>query len=217
MTPIDTRKVAITRAKSVKSDAVVRRVSGVLRAVGYARVSTEYQVEKLSFDWQSDEVRRVVEGHGWSLVDVIRERGSGKSVRSRRELSRLLEGLDAGEFDVLVVAKLDRLSRSTLDFYALMDRAKRNGWAVVSISPAVDMTTPFGRALAGMAAIFAELEREMIGQRQRESVEARKARGVYKPPPLRGSVLGVSPVSWSLRASGRLVRLRGSRPRSRSR
>jgi DNA invertase Pin-like site-specific DNA recombinase len=182
-TKSDTRESARVRRMNANSDAAVRRASGTLRVVGYARVSTEYQVERLSFDWQADVIRDAACAHGWELVEVVREQGSGKSVRSRARLSGLLDRLDAGELDALVVAKLDRLSRSTLDFYALMDRARRQGWAIVSLNPVVDMTTPFGKAMAGMAAIFAELEREMIGQRQRESIAARRARGVYKEPP----------------------------------
>jgi DNA invertase Pin-like site-specific DNA recombinase len=84
-------------------------------------------------------------------------------------------------FDVLVVARLDRLSRSVGNFAVILDRAKAHGWKVVCLDPMVDMTTPFGEAMAGMAAVFAQLEHRLISQRQIESVAARRAAGTYAP------------------------------------
>jgi DNA invertase Pin-like site-specific DNA recombinase len=179
MATSDARESARTRRMNVTR----RREGGVLRAVGYARVSTEYQVERLSFDWQEGEVRRAVAAHGWELESVVREQASGKSVRGRPLLASLLERLDDGELDALVVAKLDRLSRSALDFYELMDRAHRKGWVLLCLAPRVDMSDPFGRAAAGVAMIFAELERDLISQRQKDSIQARREAGTYREPP----------------------------------
>jgi DNA invertase Pin-like site-specific DNA recombinase len=117
---------------------------------------------------------------GWVRGDVCRETASGKSVRGRPVLRRALGMLEEG--DVLMVARLDRLSRHAGDFYGLMDRAARESWSIVCLDPMVDMTSPFGRAMAGMAAVFAQLERELIGQRQRDSIEARRRLGTYRSP-----------------------------------
>lgn len=218
MSQSDTRKPATTRRKSVNPDALLRREAGVLRAVGYARVSTEYQVDRLSFDVQADQVGRAVVERGWSLADVVREQGSGGGVRRRRKLLTLLDALDAGEYDALVVARLDRLSRSALDFYELLARAHRNGWVVVCLAPRVDMSDPFGKAAAGVAMIFAELERDIISQRQKDSIAARKERGTYKPTPKQVSdeveerIRHLASEGFGARRIARQLELEGFRP-----
>jgi DNA invertase Pin-like site-specific DNA recombinase len=74
-----------------------------------------------------------------------------------------LEGLERGRADALVVAKLDRLSRSMLDFTAVMAKAQKEGWALVALDCAVDTTTPAGEAMAHVLATFAQFERRLIG------------------------------------------------------
>lgn len=153
-----------------------------MRAVVYCRVSTEDQALGLSLDWQRERCATEIRSRGWELVDVVTESASGKDVR-RPLLRSLLARLRASEADVLMVARLDRLTRRTADFYALMDQAQREGWAIICLDPPVDMSHPFGRAMAGVAAIFAQLERDLIAQRQRDSVKARKAAGTYRNGP----------------------------------
>lgn len=153
-----------------------------MRAVAYCRVSTEDQALGLSLDWQRDRCAREASSRGWELVDVVAESASGKDTR-RPLLRSLLARLRAREADALLVARLDRLTRRTADFYALMDTAQTEGWAIVCLDPPVDMSHPFGRAMAGVAAIFAQLERDLIAQRQRDSVKARKAAGTYRNGP----------------------------------
>ena len=80
--------------------------------------------------------------------------------------------------DALVVAKLDRLSRSMLDFAALMDRSRKEGWALVALDLGVDTTTPAGEAMANMMATFAQFERRLISQRTREALAVKRAQGV---------------------------------------
>jgi DNA invertase Pin-like site-specific DNA recombinase len=150
-----------------------------MRALGYCRVSSERQAEGLSLDSQAAAIRRAIETRGWEDWGIRIDVGSGKKVNP--ELDRTLDDLDLGIFDVLVVSRLDRLSRSVGNFASVLDRAEKHGWKVLCLDPPVDMTTPFGRAMAGVAAVFAQLERELISQRQRESVAARRAAGTYKP------------------------------------
>jgi len=149
-----------------------------VRAVAYTRVSTQGQEAGLSLDDQLRKVEAAILARGWTVSATRRDVGSGKKVNPN--LERTLGDLDAGLFDVLVVARLDRLSRSVGDFAMLMDRAGRRGWSILCLDPEVDLTTPFGRAMAGVAAVFAQLERELISQRQRESVAARRAAGTYR-------------------------------------
>ena len=86
----------------------------------------------------------------------------------------------------LVVAKLDRLSRSMLDFTALMARASRQSWALVALDCAVDTTTPAGEAMANVLATFAQFERRLIGQRTREALAVKRSERVRlgRPPTL---------------------------------
>jgi len=79
---------------------------------------------------------------------------------------------------VLVVAKLDRLSRSLVDFAGLMERASREGWALVSLDLGVDTSTPQGEMLANVMASFAQFERRLIAERTKAALAALKARGV---------------------------------------
>lgn len=152
-----------------------------MRAVGYVRVSTEEQgLRGVSLDAQAAAVQREVQRRQWAPAEIVREVGSAGALENRPALVALLERLRAGEADVLVVARLDRLSRSTADFCVLLDRAAREGWQVLCLDPPVDMTSPFGRALAQMSAVFAELERALISQRTREAVAAAKANGTYR-------------------------------------
>ena len=75
-------------------------------------------------------------------------------------------------------AKLDRLSRSMLDFTSLMTKAQKQSWALVALDCAVDTTTPAGEAMANVLATFAQFERRLIGQRTKEALAAKRLQGV---------------------------------------
>jgi DNA invertase Pin-like site-specific DNA recombinase len=97
-----------------------------------------------------------------------------------------LRTLEAGEAKALVVAKLDRLSRSMIDFAAVMAKAQKQNWALVALDVAVDSSTPAGEAMVHMLATFAQFERRLIAQRTREALAVKKASGVRlgRPPTL---------------------------------
>jgi DNA invertase Pin-like site-specific DNA recombinase len=117
-------------------------------------------------------------------VDTFEDAGySAKDLR-RPALQEALRVLDGGDASALVVAKLDRLSRSLLDFTGLMAKATRQQWALIALDVAVDTSTPTGEAMANMVATFAQLERRLISQRTREALAMKKAAGVRlgRPP-----------------------------------
>jgi DNA invertase Pin-like site-specific DNA recombinase len=156
-------------------------VNRAMRIVAYTRVSTEEQdVAGHSLDAQLERIRYECAARGWLLtgreVDTISTRA-----RQRPALSRALDALAAGEYDGLVVARLDRLSRSVGHFAGLLERADKEGWQLVCLDPSVDTTSPYGRAMAQMAAVFAELERSLISQRTKEGLAAARAAGTFRP------------------------------------
>ncbi|WP_353816291.1 recombinase family protein [Agromyces sp. SYSU T00266] len=144
--------------------------------IGYIRVSTEEQHRSgLGIEAQETAIIAECERRGWTY-ELFRDLGcSGKHVNP--ELRRGLDMLSSGQFDGLIVAKLDRLARSVRHASAIIDSAITQAWALVVLDNALDLTTPGGRAMANMLATFAELERDLIASRTREALAARKARG----------------------------------------
>lgn len=152
-----------------------------MKAVGYVRVSTGRQAERgASLDAQKREISGWVAARGWLLADLAVDAASGRSMDGRPGLGRALAQLDAGEFEALVVTKLDRLSRSALDFATLMERAERHDWSIVLLDGAADTSTPQGETMAHVQAAFAQLERRMISQRILDAIEERKEQGIYR-------------------------------------
>jgi DNA invertase Pin-like site-specific DNA recombinase len=112
------------------------------------------------------------------LVETIEDAGySAKDLR-RPGIRAALEQLERGRADGLVVAKLDRLSRSMLDFTSIMAKAQKQGWALVALDCQIDTSTPAGEAMAHMLGTFAQFERRLIGQRTREALAQKKAQGL---------------------------------------
>lgn len=149
-----------------------------MRAIGYCRVSTEEQGDsKAGLEAQEATIREEVERRGWELVDVRTDVASGKSLRKRDELGRVLRDLAAGHAEVLVVAKLDRLSRSVMDFAGIMETAKSEGWSIRVLDLDVDMTTSMGELVANIMISLAQWERRVIGERTKAALVAVKARG----------------------------------------
>lgn len=157
------------------------------RAIGYVRVSTDEQANSgAGLAAQRAAILAEAERRGWHLVEVVEDAGfSGKDLR-RPGIAAVLEALSKRRADVLVVAKLDRLSRSLLDLAGLMTVATKEHWALVALDVNVDTTTASGRAMAGMMGVFAQLERDMIGERTKSALTIKRAQGVRlgRPPTL---------------------------------
>lgn len=147
-----------------------------MNVVGYVRVSTGEQDAGLTA--QRAAIRQEADRRGWSLVTIHQDKASARSTRRRPGLAAALADVEGGKAEGLVVAKLDRLSRSLIDFASLMERSRRRHWEIVVLDLNVDTTTPNGEAMAGMLAVFAQWERRMIGQRTREGLAVKRAEGV---------------------------------------
>lgn len=136
---------------------------------GYARVSTDDQDLTVQ--------RQALKAAG---CEVVREeKVSGASREGRKELATLIEFLRAG--DTLIVTKLDRLARSTLDMLTLITDLGKRGVGVRSLAERdIDTTTAAGTLMLTVFAAVAQFERERIKERQKEGIERAKERGIYK-------------------------------------
>jgi len=150
-----------------------------MRVVGYARVSTSEQADHgVGLEAQRRAIQAACSERGWQLVEVIEDAGYSAKDLNRPGIRQALQMIESGQADALVVAKLDRLSRSLLDFAALMDRARRKKWALAALDLGVDTSTPSGEMMANVMASFAQFERRLIGQRTKDALAVKKAEGV---------------------------------------
>jgi DNA invertase Pin-like site-specific DNA recombinase len=150
-----------------------------LTVVGYVRVSTDEQLDSgAGLEAQRRAIRHECERRGWRLLEIYEDAASGRAVTGRSGLKAALTALDDRVATALVVAKLDRLSRSLLDFAALMERGRRSGWALLALDLGVDTTTPSGEMMANVLAVFAQFERRLIGQRTREALGVKRSQGI---------------------------------------
>lgn len=162
-----------------ESDAGVHAVCRTKRVIAYVRVSTEEQKGSgAGLAAQRAAILAECERRGWALVDVIEDAGYSAKDLKRPGVRVALDILREGGADALVVAKLDRLSRSMLDFAGIMAAAQKQGWGLIALDCAVDTTTPAGEAMANVLATFAQFERRLISQRTKDALAAKRAQGV---------------------------------------
>lgn len=148
------------------------------RVIGYVRVSTEEQVDSgAGLAAQHAALAMEAARRGWDLEVVVEEGRSAKDL-NRPVLQEALTRLDERQAEVLVVSKLDRLSRSVRDFGGVLDRAHRHGWSVVCLDLGVDTTTPAGELMGNIVASTAQYERRLIGVRTRDALAVKRAAGV---------------------------------------
>ena len=134
----------------------------MFRAGLYARVSTN---DQQTLAMQSRAMREYSARRGWTIAMQVKEVGSGAARREARE--KLLEAARRREIDVVLVWRLDRWGRSVTDLLATLQELEHLGVGFVSLTEALDLTTPAGRAMAGLLAVFAAFEREILGERTR--------------------------------------------------
>src|SRR3974390_2598227 len=150
----------------------------VLRAGLYARVSTN---DHQTLPMQLRALREYAARRGWSVFSQVKEVGSGASQRVMRE--KLIEAARRREIDVVLVWRLDRWGRSVADLLATLQELQHLGVGFVSLTEALDLTTPAGRAMAGLLAVFAEFEREILRERTRAGLAPARGNGRRLGPP----------------------------------
>jgi DNA invertase Pin-like site-specific DNA recombinase len=194
--------------------------------VGYLRVSTEDQAESgLGVAAQRKAIEQECARRGWTLAAMYEDAGaSGKSLRGRTGLEAALTEVTDGRAAAIVVAKLDRLTRSLADFANLMAQARSEGWNLVALDLGIDLSTAAGEFMANVMASAAQWERRIIGQRTRDALAAKKAQGVKLGRPRvlsdsvrfrilesRGRGEGWTAIARSLNADGVATAHRGAR------
>lgn len=155
-----------------------------MRAAGYCRVSTEEQArEGYGLAAQEQAIRAYCQAQSWELAELYVDAGrSGKSLRGRDELARLLGDAEAGRFERLVFWKLDRLGRNLRDLLAISDQLEAVGVGIVSIQEAIDTGSAAGRMMRNVLGSLAEFEREITVERIKAGVAAKAQQGELVGP-----------------------------------
>lgn len=175
-----------------------------MKAVGYVRVSTDRQADSgLSLEAQHVKIKALADLHDFCLVQIIEDAGaSGKSL-DRPGMRVLLDLIDKAKVDVVIISKLDRITRSTADLTRLIERlrdARRadggEGVDFISASEHLDTSTASGRLVINILGTVAMWEREVISERVTEALARKKARG---------EAAGNVPFGYSKDGDGKLI------------
>lgn len=151
----------------------------------YARVSTH---DQQTLPLQLAQMREYAAKRNWQITHEIEEIGSGAKTRPQRE--ELLKEARRRKVDVIIVWRLDRWGRSVSDLMATIKELSDLGVGFVSLNEALDLTTPAGKAMAGMLAVFAEFERDILRERVKAGIAHSRAKGtVHGRPPTAKSKL----------------------------
>lgn len=157
-----------------------------MKTVGYIRVSTEEQArEGISLATQEAKLRSYAVTYELDLVEVIVDPGHSAKTLARPGLQAALTSLDEGRADGLLIARLDRLTRSVRDLGALLDSYFKTRFNLLSVADHIDTRTAAGRLVLNLLTSVAEWERETIGERTAMALAHKKAQGVrLGAPPL---------------------------------
>jgi DNA invertase Pin-like site-specific DNA recombinase len=173
-----------------RRDAAMPAKTRKLRCAVYTRKSTDEGLEKEfnSLDAQRAACKAFVasqRSEGWVLVhDRYDDGGVSGGTLDRPALKRLVADIEAGLVDVVVVYKVDRLSRSLMDFAKLVETFEAHDVTFVAITQSLNTTTSMGRLTLNMLLSFAQYERELIGERVRDKIAASRARGMWMGGPV---------------------------------
>jgi putative DNA-invertase from lambdoid prophage Rac len=173
-------------AKRASETAKPKRVFGqrqesakMFRVGLYARVSTH---DQQTLPLQMRTMREYAAKRGWTVATQVKEVGSGAAERELRQ--KLLDAARRRDIDVVLVWRLDRWGRSLVDLVVTLKELAELGVAFVSLTEALDLTTPTGRAMAGLLSVFAEFEHEILRERIRADIAEARLKGKHFGRPL---------------------------------
>lgn len=177
ITPVTRFDSPRQRGRIRLGDSAMHKPSDTMEVIGYLRVSTDEQARSgLGLEAQRATITRYADLMGWEVTWLCDEGWSGSDTR-RPGLAEALGRLQRRDAQALVVAKLDRLSRSVHDFSGLLQTARSQKWAVVALDVSVDTTTLTGELVANILMSVSQWERGIIRQRTSDAVQAKLARG----------------------------------------
>jgi putative DNA-invertase from lambdoid prophage Rac len=174
-----TAKRASKTAKAQRVFGQPQKAAKMFRVGLYARVSTH---DQQTLPLQMRAMREYAAKRGWSIAAQVKEVGSGAAERDLRE--RLLDSARRREIDIVLVWRLDRWGRSLVDLVVTLKELAELGVAFVSLTEALDLTTPTGRAMAGLLSVFAEFEHEILRERIRAGIAEARLQGKHLGRPL---------------------------------
>ncbi|MBO9531747.1 MAG: recombinase family protein [Solirubrobacteraceae bacterium] len=176
------------------------------KVIGYTRVSTAERVAgSHGLDAQEAAIRAEAERRGWLLVGIECDAGATGKDTDRPGLAAALEAVKGKRAEGLIVAKLDRLSRSVVDFGSILEAFDRMGATLVALDLGVDTSTPGGRLVANVFASVAQWEAETISLRTKEGLDAARAKGLPISRPSVADVPGLRERITGMRAAGRTM------------
>ncbi len=151
-----------------------------MRAIGYVRVSTDEQAtEGLSLQAQESRLRAYCDAQEWTLEAVFSDAGVSASTLDRSGLQQALTAVEEGRGDVLLALKLDRLTRSVVGLYELIERCDKAGVRLAAVQDALDTGTANGRMVTSILAVLAQWEREIVSERTAEALAQKKRNGEH--------------------------------------
>lgn len=149
-----------------------------MKTVGYCRVSTDKQADRgVSLEAQTEKIRAMAVVQGVELAEIITDAGESAKSLDRPGLRRLLAMVASGEVKTVIVAKLDRLTRSVKDLADLLESFNRRTVSLVSIAESLDTQSAAGRLVLNVMTAVSQWEREAIGERTRDAMQYKKAAG----------------------------------------
>lgn len=147
-------------------------------AIGYARVSTDRQAEKgVSLDAQKQRIEAMAVVQNASLLEVIVDGGESAKSLNRPGLQQILALIQAGKVQAVIVAKLDRLTRSVKDLCSLLELFEKRNVALISVAESLDTSSAAGRLVITIMGAVSQWEREAIGERTREALRHKRKNG----------------------------------------
>jgi len=149
-----------------------------MKAIGYARVSTDKQADRgVSLEAQTEKIRAMAVVHNAELVDIIVDGGESAKSLNRPGMERLLALVDSGAVEAVIVAKLDRLTRSVKDLCTLLERFERREVTLISVAESLDTGSAAGRLVLNIMTAVSQWEREAIGERTRDAMNHKRNNG----------------------------------------
>lgn len=149
-----------------------------MNVAGYVRVSSDSQTENYSIPEQTDMIKNYCKAKSWNLVQMYIDGGYSGANMERPALKDLMRNIEY--YDIILVYKLDRLSRSQKDILTLIDEFNDHACKFASIYENFDTTTPLGMAMLGIMAAFSQLERETIKERMSLGKRGRTKKGLWR-------------------------------------